>query len=100
MRLSTPVDLGAALASETLSASDMPAMIKAALYIMTSFQFGRTNDVALKKFPMLAIYGAHKACPNLALFGPEAMSGLSPQIRRLADMRRARSRTSIYEYTP
>jgi hypothetical protein len=72
--------LGAALASETLSASDTPAMIKAALYMMTSFQFERTNEVAPRKFLMLAIYSAHKkACPKLALFGPEAMSGLSPQ---------------------
>jgi hypothetical protein len=35
LRLCTPVDLGAALASETLSASDTPAMIQAALYMMT-----------------------------------------------------------------
>jgi len=38
LRLCAPVDWGAALASETLSASDTPAMIKVALYMMTSFQ--------------------------------------------------------------
>jgi hypothetical protein len=57
LRLCTPVDLGAALASETLSASDRPAMIEAALYMMSSFQFRRTNEVALRRFPVHAVYG-------------------------------------------
>jgi hypothetical protein len=39
LRLSTPLDLGAALAIETLSASDMTAIIEAALYITASFLF-------------------------------------------------------------
>jgi hypothetical protein len=67
LRLWAPVALGAALASEPLSASDRPAIIKAALYIITSFQFGRTNWFALKKFPCLRSMGRiRRRVPNLA----------------------------------